>query len=68
MFLHGGPEKPLHEAVKAKPGFHWIPQDVRNARVVRYLPKKVVDREWDQLMRKKCVTVNKIERTWSPEE
>lgn len=54
------------EAVKLR--VLWIPQDVRNARVVRYLPKKVVDREWDQLMRKKCVTVNKIERTWSPEE
>lgn len=36
--LHGGPEEPVHEAVKVKPGLHWRLRDVRGARVVGYLP------------------------------
>lgn len=29
--LCGSPERPLHEAVKEKPGLCWIPQDVTDA-------------------------------------
>lgn len=33
-FLHGSPERPLREAVKAKPGLCWRSQDVGGARAM----------------------------------
>lgn len=68
MSLHGGPERPLYEAVKVKPGLPKNPQDTGDARVVGYLSKKVAKREWTQPKRKKCVAVNKADRSWRPEE
>jgi len=50
--LHGGPEKPLHGAVKVKPGLCWRPQDVRDARAVGYLPRRAAHRKWNQPKRK----------------
>ena len=43
-------------------------QDVRDARVAGYLPGKAVNKEWNQPKRKKCVAVNKAERSWISEE
>ena len=54
--LNGGlVERPLCEAVKLKPGLPWRTQDVRDARVVGYLPRRAAKREWNQPKRKKCV-------------
>ena len=33
-----------------------------------YLLRKAVNSEWNQLKRKKCVVVNKAERSWRSEE
>jgi hypothetical protein len=41
--LHGGPEGPLFETVKVKPGLPWRPQDVGDARVMVYLPREATD-------------------------
>ena len=40
VFLHGGLERPLHGSVKVKLVLCWRPQDVGNARVVGYVPRK----------------------------
>lgn len=64
--LHGGPERPLSEAVKVKPGFPWRPQDVEDARAMRYLPGRAADTEWNQTKREKYV--NKAERSGRFEE
>jgi len=45
------------EAVKLK--LPWRLQDVRDVRVMGYLPRKAVNREWNQPRRKKFVAVNK---------
>ena len=34
--LNGGLERPLHEAVKLKPGLPWRPQHIRHVRVLGY--------------------------------
>ena len=57
------PERPLHEAVKVKPGLLQRPQDVGDERVLGHLPRKAVNRKWNQSMRKKCVAINKDERS-----
>lgn len=61
--LRGSPERPLHEAVKEKPGLCWIPQDVTDVRVLGYLPKKAADQNqfamWNQPKREKCAAVNR---------
>jgi hypothetical protein len=44
MSLHGGPERPLCEALKVKPGFHWRHQDVRDSRVSECLLRKDADK------------------------
>lgn len=62
--LHGGLERPLCEAVKVKPGLPWGPQDVGDARLVGYLPRKAADWVWSQPRREKCVSVNKPEPSW----
>ena len=54
--------------MKVKPGLPWRPQDVGDARVVEYLPRRTVNREWKQPKREKCVAVNKAERSWRSEE
>jgi hypothetical protein len=47
MFLHGGLERLLHEAVMVKPELHWRPQDVGDARIVESLLRKAAaNREW----------------------
>ena len=61
--LNEGLERSLCEAVKVKPGLPWRPQDVGDARVMGYLPRKAANREWNQLKRKMCVAVDKVE--WS---
>lgn len=61
--LQRGPERPLSEAVKVKPGFHWRPQDVGDARAMRYLPRRAADRVWNLLKREKYVAVKKAEKS-----
>lgn len=56
--LHGGPERPLCEAVKEKPG--WRVQDVTDTRAVGYLLRKAASRKCSLLKRKKCVAVDKL--------
>lgn len=68
MSLSRDPEKSLCEAVKAKCMLPWRPQDDRNARVMWDLPRLAVKRECYQFKRKKCVTVNKVERNWGSQE
>ena len=68
VFLHGGLEKSLHEAVMVKLGLSWRVQDVEDARAVGHLLRRAANREWKQPKRKKCVAVNKGERSWRPEE
>jgi hypothetical protein len=44
----------------------WRPQDVRDARAMKYLPEEAANREWNQPKRKtKCVAVNKAESSWT---
>ena len=64
--LHVGPESPLLEAVKVQPGLPWRPQDVEDARAMRYLPGRAADTEWNQTKREKYV--NKAERSGRFEE
>lgn len=67
MALHGGPERPFHEDVKAKPELSWRPRDVRDARVIGYLPSRAANWGWTST-REKCAAVNKDERSWRSEE
>jgi hypothetical protein len=41
--LHGGPEWPLCETVKVRPGLPWQPQEVRDARVIGYLLRRAAN-------------------------
>ena len=66
--LNGGLERPLCEAVKLKPGLPWRTQDVRDAKIMGYLPRRAANREWNQPKRKKCVAVTEAERSWRSEE
>ena len=43
-------------------------QAIRDARALGYLQRKAANRECNQPRRKKCVAVNKHERSWSSEE
>lgn len=52
---------------RGKPGWPWRPQDVGGIRVVGFLQRKAASREWKQPKRK-CVAVNKAERSWRSEE
>ena len=54
--------------MKVKPGLPWRPQDIGNARAMGYLPRRATNREWNQSKKKKCVAVNKAERSWRSEE
>jgi hypothetical protein len=51
-----------------KPGLPWRLQDVGDARGVESQLRKATNREWDQLERKKCVAVNKAERSCRSED
>ena len=55
--LHGDLERPLCET-----------PDGGDIRVMGYLPRKTANREWSQPKRKKCVAVNKAERSWRSED
>ena len=46
----------------------WRHQDVKNARDMGNLPRNIFNREWIQPKRKKCVIVNKYERSCRSEE
>jgi hypothetical protein len=48
------------EAVMLK--LPWRPQDVSDAKAMRYLLRKAANREWNQLRKKKFVAVNKDEK------
>ena len=60
--LHGGPERPLHKAVRSKSILPWRPQDIGDARVIGFLLRKAANGEWNQSKRKKCVVINKAEK------
>ena len=47
---------PMCEAMKAKPGLPWRPEDVGDDRAMGYLPKKADNKEWSHP--KKKVAVN----------
>lgn len=51
VFLQGGLERSLHGTVKVKSRLSWRPQDVGEARTVRYLPRRAANREWNQPQR-----------------
>lgn len=42
------------EPVKVKPWLPYIPHDVGDANTVRYLPKRVVYKEWNHSKGEKC--------------
>ena len=46
------------EQVAVKFKLSWRPQDVRDARAMRYLLRNAANREWKQPRRKKFVAVN----------
>ena len=46
----------------------WIPQDARDIRALRYLPRKAANREQNQPKRKNFVAVSKDEKSWRDEE
>ena len=54
------------EAVTLK--LPWRLKDVKDARAMGYMLRKAANREWNQPKRKKCVAVNKAERSWRSEE
>ena len=62
MSLNRDLERALCEAVKAKHGSSWRPQDVEGVRAMGYLLRKAVNRGWNQHKRKKCIAINKAEK------
>lgn len=54
-----GSDTPLHEAVKAKSGFHWRLQGVRGARAMGYLPRRAAHRA--QAKKEKYVAAAELE-------
>lgn len=42
------PGRPLSEAMKVKSGLPWIPEDVGDARMRRYWPRRGADMVWNQ--------------------
>ena len=44
------------------------PQDVDNARSVGESLRRAANWEWNQPKKKKCVAINKAERSWKSEE
>lgn len=72
MFLHGCQKRPCCEAVKVKTELLQRPQEVRDDRVVGYLPRRAANSMWDWPKREECVAVDKLPlqrlRVWSSEE
>ena len=66
--LHGGLKRVWCEAVKVKPGLPWRPQNVGDATAIGYLLRGAANKELNQPKRKKCVAVNKDERSWRSKE
>jgi hypothetical protein len=54
--------------VNLNPGLPWKPLGFRDARLMGYLSRKAINWEWNQLTRKKRVSVNEGERGWIFEE
>jgi hypothetical protein len=50
--------------VEVKAGLPQRPQDAGDSRVMGYLLRKAANKAWNQPKRKKCVAVNKAERSW----
>lgn len=46
--LRGKPERPLCETVKMKARLCWTFKDVDNAKAMRYLPRRLLNRVWNQ--------------------
>jgi hypothetical protein len=57
--LNEGPEKQLHETMKEKLGWPWKAQDVKDSRVVGYLPGKVTDQVWNYHKREKSIALGR---------
>jgi hypothetical protein len=51
------PERPLCEVVKVMHGLPWRLQNVKESTVMRYLPGRAANREWNQPKRRKCIVV-----------
>lgn len=49
----------LHEVVEVKPGLHWIPQNVGDAKAMRFLPRRVAYRKCNQSKRVIYVAASK---------
>lgn len=60
--LHEGPETPLCEVVKIKPGLQWRCRDVRGVRALGYLLRRAAHREWNQPKSEKYVVLNKARK------
>jgi hypothetical protein len=55
----------LQEAiVRSNKSEVWAAFGTPSARAMVYLPRKPVNRTWNQTEKKKCVAVNKAERSW----
>lgn len=60
--LGGALERPFHEVVRVKPGFHCRLPIVRDTRAMEYLPRRSVDRKWNKSKREKFVLGCKVGR------
>lgn len=59
VFLHGCQKRPCCEAVEVKTELLQRPREVRDDRVVGYLPRRAANSMWDQPKREECVAVNR---------
>lgn len=48
-----------HVQLWVKPGLHWRPQDIGDARAMGYMSRRAAYRVWKQLKREKYATVVK---------
>lgn len=60
--LHGGPERPLQEAVEVKPESCWRLQDAGDARVVGYPSRRTSSRERSMLQSIKLKRIGDLKR------
>ena len=58
----------MYETLKLKLGLPWRTQYVGVTRVLGYLQRKAVNREYKQLKTKKCAALYIAERSWRFEE
>lgn len=66
--LHKGLERTLHEARKVKLGLCWEPQNVGDARAMRYMGTRRAGNGSGKSPREKCVVVNKVGKSCSSVE